>query len=165
VLSGCGCRIVCLEKCTFAWEDWSTGPWHSRVWLRARSSSSSSSSSSRDCNVTAFLKVKADSTQGASQAVPHPSTGRALCRLTSEVRRDPVHSTRYGRQRRALAAKAGDGWRTYVKHRKSTTNTWLERISDASRLFGGTADRERQFRGDRVESKLGRKGCKAAKMM
>ena len=42
---------------------------------------------------------KADSTLRSSQAVPHPSTNRALRRLTSEVRRDPVHSTRYGRQR------------------------------------------------------------------
>ena len=42
---------------------------------------------------------KADSTLRTSQAVPHPSTIRALCRLTSEVERDPVHSTRYGRQR------------------------------------------------------------------
>jgi hypothetical protein len=43
--------------------------------------------------------AKADSTQRSSQAVPHPSTNRALCCLTSEVKRDPVHSTRYGRQR------------------------------------------------------------------
>ena len=42
---------------------------------------------------------KADSTRRSSQAVPHPSTNRALRRLTSEVGRDPVHSTRYGRQR------------------------------------------------------------------
>ena len=42
---------------------------------------------------------KAHSTRRASRAVPHPSTDRALCRLTSEVRRDPVHSTRYGRER------------------------------------------------------------------
>ena len=42
---------------------------------------------------------KADSTLRSSRAVPHPSTDRALRRLTSEVRRDPVHSTRYGRQR------------------------------------------------------------------
>ena len=42
---------------------------------------------------------KADSTRRSSQAVRHPSTNRALRRLTSEVRRDPVHSTRYGRQR------------------------------------------------------------------
>ena len=47
-------------------------------------------------------KVKAGSTPGCSQAVPHPSTNRALCRLTSEVERDPVHSTRYGRQRKWL---------------------------------------------------------------
>ena len=45
------------------------------------------------------IKTKADSTLRASQAVPHPSTSRALRRLTSEVRRDPVHSTWYGRQR------------------------------------------------------------------
>ena len=50
-------------------------------------------------------RVKADSTLRSSQAVPHPSTDRALCRLTSEVRRDPVHSTRYGRQRRWYTCK------------------------------------------------------------
>ena len=42
---------------------------------------------------------KAGSTLRTSQAVPHPSTIRALSRLTSEVERDPVYSTRYGRQR------------------------------------------------------------------
>ena len=42
---------------------------------------------------------KADSTLRSSQAVPHPSTDRALRCLTSEVERDPVHSTRYGRRR------------------------------------------------------------------
>ena len=46
------------------------------------------------------LQRKAGSTPRSSQAVPHPSTDRALRRLTSEVERDPVHSTRYGRQRR-----------------------------------------------------------------
>ena len=45
--------------------------------------------------------IKADSTLRTSQAVPHPSTNRALCRLTSEVGRGPVHSTRYGRQRKS----------------------------------------------------------------
>jgi hypothetical protein len=44
--------------------------------------------------------MKADSTLRTSRAVPHPSTDRALCRLPSEVERDPVHSTRYGRQRK-----------------------------------------------------------------
>ena len=39
---------------------------------------------------------KAHSTLRYSQAVPDPSTNRALNRLTSEVKRDPVHSTRYG---------------------------------------------------------------------
>ena len=42
---------------------------------------------------------KADCTLRSSQAVPHPSTNRALRRLTSEVGRDLVYSTRYGRQR------------------------------------------------------------------
>ena len=45
---------------------------------------------------------KADSTLRSSQAVPHPSTSRALSRLTSEVERDPVHSTWYGRQRESM---------------------------------------------------------------
>ena len=49
-------------------------------------------------------KQKANSTLRASRAVPHPSTDRALRRLTSEVRRDPVHSTRYGRWRRMKQA-------------------------------------------------------------
>ena len=39
----------------------------------------------------------ADSTLRSSQAVPHPSTNRALRNLTSEFGRDPVHWTRYGR--------------------------------------------------------------------
>jgi hypothetical protein len=46
-----------------------------------------------------MARQKADSTLRCSQAVPHPSTNRALSLLTSEVGRDPVHSTRYGRQR------------------------------------------------------------------
>ena len=39
----------------------------------------------------------ADSTLKTSRAVPHPSTNRALCRLPSEVEKDPVRSSRYGR--------------------------------------------------------------------
>ena len=42
-------------------------------------------------------KQKASSTLRASQAVPHPSTDRALQRLTSEFGRDLVYSLRYGR--------------------------------------------------------------------
>ena len=53
------------------------------------------------------LKRKADSTQRSSQAVPHPSTNRALRCLTSEVERDPVHSTRYGRRRMQSLRKRG----------------------------------------------------------
>ena len=42
-------------------------------------------------------KKKASSTPRDSQAVPHPSTNRALRCLTAEFGRDPVFSTRYGR--------------------------------------------------------------------
>ena len=51
-------------------------------------------------------EIKADSTLRSSQAVPHPSTDRALRRLTSEVERDPVHSTWYGRQQETLSSAA-----------------------------------------------------------
>ena len=47
-------------------------------------------------------KAKADRTLRSSRAVPHPSTDRALCRLISEVGREPAHSTQYGRQRRTI---------------------------------------------------------------
>ena len=62
------------------------------------------------------IRQKADSTLRSSRAVPHPSTDRALRRLTSEVRRDPVHSTRYGRRRPlptndARASLVGNGRR------------------------------------------------------
>ena len=55
--------------------------------------------------VTTFAKAaivtiaRADSTLGTSRAVTHPNTNRGLCRLPSEVERDPAHLTRYGRQR------------------------------------------------------------------
>ena len=52
-----------------------------------------------------FAKKKADSTLRSSQAVPHPSTNRALRCLTSEVERDPVHSTRYGRRRQCRVSR------------------------------------------------------------
>ena len=42
-------------------------------------------------------RKKASSTPRDSQAVPHPSTNRALRCLTAEFGRDPVFSTRYGR--------------------------------------------------------------------
>ena len=46
--------------------------------------------------------AKADSTLECSQAVPDSGTSWALSHLTSEVERDPVHSTRYGRQRKTM---------------------------------------------------------------
>ena len=51
---------------------------------------------------------KADSTLRSSQAVPHPSTDRALRCLTSEVKRDPVHSARYGRRRHHCGLSLSD---------------------------------------------------------
>ena len=53
-------------------------------------------------------RQKASSTLRSSRAVPHPSTNRALRRLTSEFGRDPVHSTRYGRQRETSDSRSGD---------------------------------------------------------
>ena len=52
---------------------------------------------------------------------PHSSTNRALRRLTSEVGRDPVHSTRYGRQRWRMLGTIGHAGgqltvRTKAKH-------------------------------------------------
>ena len=55
---------------------------------------------------------RADSTLRSSQAVPHPSTDRALCCLTSEVERDPVHSTRYGRRRNLAIVDADESKET-----------------------------------------------------
>ena len=48
--------------------------------------------------------AKADSTLRSSLEVPQPSTNRALRWLTSEVGRDPVYSTRYGRQRGTIVS-------------------------------------------------------------
>jgi hypothetical protein len=62
-------------------------------------SAQGSSSSSIPKSQKPITTTNADSTLRSSQAVPHPSTNRALRHLTSEFRRDPVHWTRYGRQR------------------------------------------------------------------
>ena len=70
-----------------------------------------------------WILVKADSTRRSSQAVPHPSTDRALCRLTSEVRRDPVHSTRYGRRR------------CQVVPRELAAHSWAETILCEANCF------------------------------
>ena len=69
---------------------------------------------------------KASSTLRSSRAVPHPSTNRALRRLTSEFGRDPVHSTRYGRWRRFwvnLDQQSKRGRRKKVKN-KPFTGIW-----------------------------------------
>ena len=56
----------------------------------------------KESNNSYDAKQKASSTLRSSRAVPHPSTNRALRRLTSEFGRDPVHSTRYGRWQQFL---------------------------------------------------------------
>ena len=66
-----------------------------------RTNSVQKNSETAEFNKVRACRSKADSTLRSSQAVPHPSTNRALCRLTSEVRRDPVHSTWYGRRQQA----------------------------------------------------------------
>ena len=75
------------------------------------------------CGVKAMLK--ADSTLRTSRAVPHPSTNRALRRLTSEVGRDPVHSTRYGRQRMACLHMYTLQTLLEVQFRRLSSETWL----------------------------------------
>ncbi len=48
--------------------------------------------------------------------VPHGSADRALCRLTSEVSRIPIHSTQRGRQRHRCSD--GDKPRNFARLRK-----------------------------------------------
>ena len=48
------------------------------------------------------MTTKASGTRRASQAVPHPSTSRALRCLTSEFGWDRVHSSQYGRWRKSM---------------------------------------------------------------
>ena len=53
----------------------------------------------RNNHITDTQETNADITLRSSQVAPHPSTNRALRCLTSEVRRDPVPSMWYSRQR------------------------------------------------------------------
>ena len=75
----------------------------------------------------------------ASQAVPHRNNDRALRRLTSEVRRDPVYSTRCDRQPLDLnmfeataSDSAEDPWQAVVcfisharRRRAQVLHTWF----------------------------------------
>ncbi len=77
---------------------------------------------------------KAGSTLRCSCAVPHHSTNRALGSLTSEVRRDLVHSTRYGRQR-AFAAQPVGGRRLWLRPAPGRTHPvtgglWLSALAE-----------------------------------
>ena len=66
---------------------------------------------------------KADSTLRSSQAVPHPSTNRALRCLTSEVEGDPVHSTRYSRRRRSGSTPTRTNAQPQeIEHKRATPN-------------------------------------------
>ena len=85
----------------------------------------------RPCHIQIPLKsstnepVKADSTLRTFRADPHPTTDRALRRLTSAVRSDPVHSTRYGRERSS----------------KSFSSIFLSRNSNLTALFSKTCQK------------------------
>ena len=74
--------------------------------------------------VIADKKQKASSTQRDSQAVPHPSTNRALHRLTAEFGRDPVCSMRYGRWRNIKSSGPYVSGRTlfFAEHAKIIGN-------------------------------------------
>ena len=92
-------QLLCLALPAARWR--STAQPSPRCWAVVRAPLAKRARPS--CNpLLEAPKHKADSTLRSSRAVPHPSTNRALCRLTSEVRRDPVCSTRYGRQRRHM---------------------------------------------------------------
>ena len=84
------------------------------------------------------LFAKADSTLRSSQAVPHPSTNRALRRLTSEVRRDPVHSTRYGRQRQIIfnMYQMFLTWKKDGTHHSEDASVYWQECSVSSNLGG-----------------------------
>ena len=89
--SSCNVFATCFNGAS---NTWSTSCTHAEAWhLGGRAGASSRIA------LACQRKQKADSTQRSSQAVRHPSTNRALRCLTSEVERDPVHSTRYGRRR------------------------------------------------------------------
>ena len=84
------------------------------------------------------LAPKADSTLRSSRAVPHPSTNRALRRLTSEVRRDPVHSTRYGRQRQIIfnMYQMFLTWKKDGTHHSEDASVYWQECSVSSNLGG-----------------------------
>ena len=74
-----------------------------------------------------WVYKKVDSTRRASQAVPHPSTDRALCRLTSEFGWDRVYSTQYGRRHMGHAWNCWMRWFLYAAHPRilhSVTTTY-----------------------------------------
>ena len=89
--------------------------------------------------------VKAGSALRSSRAVPHPTTNRALRRLTSEVGRDPVHSTRYGRQR-TLGSLPNNVSRTKHPEHCSTLDVpreFVECLSKVVHTIGGIQNRHR----------------------
>ena len=104
---------------------------------------------------TTLRLVKARGTQRASQAVPHPSTDRALRRLTSEFGRDPVYSPRYGREQQLDSALTWDVRKKVKKQEKMSSRKeearrhpyrWNKRVLEFSCLCGITK-REQQIVG------------------
>ena len=58
-----------------------------------------------------------------SRVVPHRSTTEASCGLTSEIRRDPVFSTMYGRSWRLRSARADDAEKSGQKGNRAAKNS------------------------------------------
>ena len=103
--------------------------WEARKWCRGRA---------RQPAKRPMVGRKADSTLRSSLAVPHPSTNRALRRLTSEVRRDPVHSTRYGRQRQIIFNMylVLSTWKKDGTHHSEDASFYWQEYSVSSNLGG-----------------------------
>ena len=86
---------------------------------------------------------KANSTQRSSQAVPHPSTNRALCRLTSEVRRDPMFSTTVWPSAKAMNAALQPEASNMSRHAKSGWLCAKDRSKLLRSLAGESKHKER----------------------
>ena len=96
---------------------------------------------------------RAGSTLRSSRAVPHPSTDWALRRFTSEVGRDPVHSTRYGRQR--LGARDARGCCDWLgAGRQSEVGSQLQAWCVSGSSFARMAVRRKAVRMHAPGSKL-----------
>ena len=75
-------------------------------WVQASHTISFVFGSTKLGKAAVITMATADSNLKTSRAVPHPSTMRARARLPSEVARDPVSSSRYGRSGMSVSDQA-----------------------------------------------------------